>query len=236
MGRAKCDLSVAVCEVLLKSHVSSIDSGLYLSEDMEAVVASFVGFLGAAGHHTVRLNATVVAAAAKNVLGVNDVVAKKFGDAMAHAFSFCVAKGCKAVSGKKLSSPVLAVVMGIRGHASLTALQTAVTQEKTLSEESAAALCNLGRSSSSSSSNSMSSPTLPLAATAQPLQQPQQQSWQQRRSSILSLYGVAATKTAVLEVRSSAEESPVKKARAETATAAASAPAKKVFRKAAICS
>ena len=185
-----------------------------------------------------RLNATVVAAAAKNVLGVNDVVAKKFGDAMAHAFSFCVAKGCKAVSGKKLRSPRLAVVMGIRGHASLTALQTAVTQEKTLSEESPAALCSLGRSSSSSSSssNSMSSPTLPLAATAQPLQQPQQQSWQQRRSSILCLYGVAATKTAVLEVQSSAEESPVKKLRTETTAGPAAAPAKKVFRKAAICS
>jgi heterodisulfide reductase subunit C len=103
MGRAKCGLSVSVCEVLLKSHVSSIDSGLHLSDDMEVVVASVVGFLGAAGNHTVRLNATVVAAAAKTVLGVNDVVAKKFGDAMAHAFSFCVAKGCKAVSGKKLS-------------------------------------------------------------------------------------------------------------------------------------
>ena len=113
MGRAKCGLSVSVCEVLLKSHVSSIDSGLYLSEDMEAVVASFVGFLGAAGHHTVRLNATVVAAAAKNVLGVNDVVAKKFGDAMAHAFSFCVAKGCKAVSGKKIE---LASACSGHGH------------------------------------------------------------------------------------------------------------------------
>jgi hypothetical protein len=82
-------------------------------------------------------------------------------------------------------------------------------------------------SSSSRKKNSSSSRKKKAAA---------EQSWQQRRSSILSLYGVAATKTAVLEVRSSAEESPVKKARTETTAAPASAPAKKVFRKAAVCS
>ncbi len=100
-GRAKCTLTPAVCELLLKSHVSSLDNQTYNHEDQEVVVKEYLGLLSACAQHTTRLNSTLVASSAQRVFGVHAVVAKKFGDAMSQALSMCYSKGHKATSGKK---------------------------------------------------------------------------------------------------------------------------------------
>ena len=44
MARTKCELTSSVCDVLLKCNVSNLDAGAYLQEDVELVVAAYVGF------------------------------------------------------------------------------------------------------------------------------------------------------------------------------------------------
>ena len=226
MARTKCELTSSVCDVLLKCNVSNLDAGAYLQEDVELVVAAYVGFLSAVAANTHRLNTTLVAASANAVLGVSDSTAKRFADAMSEAFRYCIARARQTCSGNKLSQPVVAVMLSFKGLQALEALQSALRQDKSILAKE-----TISRgSSSSSSSSSCSSPQLPLseqqhgqqqqqqAQEQHPVQQQQQVQAQQqqpqqqhhaglvRQASILKLYGaMAKIGPPVLEVHSSDE-------------------------------
>ena len=132
MARTKCELTSSVCDVLLKCNVSTLDAGAYLKEDVELVVAAYVGFLSAVAANTHRLNTTLVAASAKAVLGVSDSTAKRLADAMSEAFRYCIARARQTCYGNKLSQPIVAVILSFKGLKALEALQIALRQDKTI--------------------------------------------------------------------------------------------------------
>ncbi len=111
-SRQVCTLKPDVCERLVKEYLSPVDftCDVYKDDDYEVVVAHYLKFLCAVAEQTTRLNPTVVAVAVVRAFALKYGVAKMFSEAMAHAFSYCWSKGQKAVSGAKLSKPVLSVL------------------------------------------------------------------------------------------------------------------------------
>lgn len=125
MSRAKCTLSEAMCVVLLKAHVSGLEDGAYLTDDPEALLVRYAGFLAAAARQTNRLKASVVEKAAASVFGVPGGSAHKFGQSMSAALAYAYNKGVKATSGRKLSDGVKTVCLGFRSE-TMQPLQSAL--------------------------------------------------------------------------------------------------------------
>lgn len=115
-GRAKCELTLDLCSLLLKTHVKTLDDTAYKSEDLDIVVKKYVGFLSAIAKHTDRVGKDLVAGAARDVFGSSKAVAEAFGVAMKGALSHCMSKGSKATTGKKLSAAVMSVLVGSKSH------------------------------------------------------------------------------------------------------------------------
>ena len=103
--------------LLLKTHVSGLDDGAYMTDDAEALLVRYAGFLAAAAGQTTRLNASIVEKSAVTVFGVSGGTAHRFGQSMAHAMAHAYGKGCKATSGRKLSDAVKTVCLGFRCEA-----------------------------------------------------------------------------------------------------------------------
>ena len=91
------------------------------------MVKHYEGFLAAAASITPRVNAKMVADAAKDILGVDKHTAKSFGTAMETAFGHCKAKQRCMTSGAKLTASVKRVIAALaypspspeRGHATM---------------------------------------------------------------------------------------------------------------------
>ena len=123
--RAKNELTVELCKLLLKTHVDSLADEKYKGDDMDAVVKRYVGFLAAVAQHTSRLSKEMVSGAALDIFGCSKVAAEKFGNAMKTAMSYCHNKGSKATTGKKLTESVKSVVLSFKNQSLLmSALQS----------------------------------------------------------------------------------------------------------------
>ena len=79
--------------LLLKTHVSGLDDGAYMTDDAEALLVRYAGFLAAAAGQTTRLNASIVEKSAVIVFGVSGGTAHRFGQSMAHAMAHAYGKG-----------------------------------------------------------------------------------------------------------------------------------------------
>ena len=176
---AKCALTAASCEVLLKAHVRNIDGGQFLNEDVEVVITNYLPFLTACACQTTRLSSSVVAQAAVQVLGVSTAVSSTFGQPMSSALSYCYQKGLKATSGKRLSDGVRAIWLSFRGDHFATCLSPKAKDGDKGSSKSSSSSCSLvpvadpatppgaaaSRSSSSSSTTTSTSTSTTRSST-----------------------------------------------------------------------
>ena len=100
-ARSKCTLSYAACELLMKTHVQSLDDKSYKDEDFEVLAAKYQSFLCACAHHTRRLNGALVSRCAESLFKVEKRDATLFGNAMQDALGYCLKKGQGKPQGKK---------------------------------------------------------------------------------------------------------------------------------------
>ena len=117
MERSKCLIGKGMVDLLLKSNISTLDDQVYNNDDMELVVKHYLGFLCACANQTNRLNPKLVASSAKEVFGCHDFVAKKFGEALASALSYCVTRQEKRPP-EKISETVKAVILSFSHNTS----------------------------------------------------------------------------------------------------------------------
>ena len=168
--RAKCELTKSELRLVLKEHVGSLSDGLYLMEDVDAVVDAYATFLAECAKRTPRINATLLAEAAVYQFGVKHHAAKKFADAIVLAFGHCLRKGRQATSGAKLRSSVKAVLTAALMNPKIVGIDSSFLGE------------NLAAKPSASSASSA-----PLGADHAPYTQAQ----------VMALYGQADATTPV---------------------------------------
>lgn len=160
----------------MKATILQFDE-TYQSDDPEIVVAKYLPFLSAVAKHTNRLNSSLAQAAAKELFKPSDLAAKRFGDAMAAALSYCRSKGCKATSGKKLSDPVKLVCLSFdKAAGAVRKFQDSMIEDSPPAQESPA-------SSTASVKRTFSAPTTSVSSSSS-----------SSASRILELYGVSPRK------------------------------------------
>ncbi len=155
-------MSPAVCELLLKSHVESLEDQAYLTDDCEIIVRRYLAFLCASAQQTNRLASSMVAGCAQKLFGVSPAAAKQFGDAMARALSFCFGKGIRASSGSKTTEPVKSVILSFQPAACLSKIQASLRSAPSSSSSTALVVA----APSAGSSGIASSSQLPLQESA----------------------------------------------------------------------
>ena len=111
MSRAKETIEKSVIMKILRESVPHInDSRLHLDDDHEVIVANYLEFFQHVAEHTNRLRPETVKQAALMVYEIDHAKAKQFGNGIASAFSYCMAKGRQSTSQKKLSSALQLVL------------------------------------------------------------------------------------------------------------------------------
>ena len=111
-GRAKCELTASVCDVLVKSHLLPEQIGRHCAAmDEEDFTDAFAPFLHAVAQHTTRVAGSVVKKSVETVLGTPRSDAEKFGQCVSSALSWCHSKGRKATSGRKLKDTTVSVIL-----------------------------------------------------------------------------------------------------------------------------
>ena len=109
--RAKETIDKSLLVKILRETIPHInDSRLFLDDDMEVVISNYLTFFQTVAEHTHRLRPETVKQAALTVFEVDQAKAKQFGNGIASAFSYCMAKGRQATSQKKLSSALQLVL------------------------------------------------------------------------------------------------------------------------------
>ena len=161
MARARNALDEDAYQLLLKSHITSLDDLRFVHRDEDVVVARYQPFLEDCARKTSRISVVMLQKAATEQFGCSQAIASQFANAMANAFSHCFKKVQHATSGKKLSDASKAVLMAASGDRSeqravkLPALQQSMG-------------CNSSSSISSSTCFSVLLPTTATAAAAAP--------------------------------------------------------------------
>ena len=176
--RAKCLLTEEACNVLVKSHVKSLDDDVWKNDDLEIVIGHHLSLLVAISQHTARLKTSLLEKVLLTVLSCSPTVAHNFSLKMSQCLQYCVSKAGSATSGKKLSNGVKAVVLAMHnGPASVQKLRSS--------------LGSSGASASSSSGLPVRIPSDEVEEVVEDTPMEAAVGWD--KESILKMYGVGAS-------------------------------------------
>lgn len=176
--RAKCLLTEEACNVLVKSHVKSLDDDVWKNDDMEIVIGHHLSLLVAISQHTARLKTSLLEKVLLTVLSCSPTVAHNFSLKMSQCLQYCVSKAGSATSGKKLSNGVKAVVLAMHnGPASVQKLRSS--------------LGSSGAAASSSSGLPVRIPSNEVEEVVEDTPMEAAVGWD--KESILKMYGVGAS-------------------------------------------
>ena len=162
-GRAKCELTASVCDVLVKSHLLPEQIGRHCAAmDEEDFTDAFAPFLHAVAQHTTRVSVGVVKRSVETVLGTPRSDAEKFGQCVSSALSWCHSKGLRATSGRKLKDTTVSVILAFADER-LKQVQDAIKSGKDDSSDKK----RLSGCSSESQGSEQKRPKVPAAAAAE---------------------------------------------------------------------